>query len=144
MTSSLPHPPPAHEGAGGGEPWGRGTDKFGPRAQGVTTASLDVDQDLGLVAFVTARLDEEDITASVDALTLFAERAVAAMRAIVGEHADGGYSQGYTDTGYGGYEHACTCCGSHGEYGVPWPCATVRHLAAIWSDDPDYRAEWTP
>jgi hypothetical protein len=23
-----------------------------------------------------------------------------------------------------------------------WPCSTVRHFAAVWSDHPDYRAEW--
>ncbi len=27
---------------------------------------------------------------------------------------------------------------------VQWPCSTVRHVAAVWSDHPDYRAEWKP
>ena len=30
------------------------------------------------------------------------------------------------------------------EDGPEWPCTTLRHLAAIWSDHPDYRAEWLP
>jgi Family of unknown function (DUF6221) len=25
-----------------------------------------------------------------------------------------------------------------------WPCSTVRPLAAVYSDHPDYRAEWKP
>lgn len=25
---------------------------------------------------------------------------------------------------------------------VRWPCPTVRAVASIWSDHPDYRAEW--
>lgn len=25
-----------------------------------------------------------------------------------------------------------------------YPCGTVRRIAAIWSDHPDYRPEWAP
>jgi hypothetical protein len=31
-----------------------------------------------------------------------------------------------------------TCTFEHG-----WPCATLRALAAVYSDHPDYRQEWT-
>lgn len=24
----------------------------------------------------------------------------------------------------------------------PWPCATLRHLAAVWADHPEFRQEW--
>jgi hypothetical protein len=27
---------------------------------------------------------------------------------------------------------------------LPWPCPTVRALAAVYSDHPDYRQEWAP
>lgn len=26
----------------------------------------------------------------------------------------------------------------------PWPCATLRTLAAVYSNHPDYRGEWRP
>lgn len=43
---------------------------------------------------------------------------------------------GYTSDGYGGeyYENQRT--------GNDWPCATLRALAAVYSDHPDYRQEW--
>lgn len=45
-------------------------------------------------------------------------------------HQDGGGSQGFFpgDRGYGVRDHCCTECGSFGEYGVEWPCWTVRTL----------------
>lgn len=46
---------------------------------------------------------------------------VAALRAVLGEHQD------------------CSIVGV-----VLVPCPTVRHLAAIWADHPDYRQEWKP
>ena len=63
---------------------------------------------------------------AVDALT-------AAVRDVLALHTDGGQSQGYTDDAPGGYgyiDHCCTECGSFGEFGEPWPCPTVRALAA--------------
>ncbi len=36
----------------------------------------------------------------------------------------------------------CRTCGEVGEYAVPWPCATVRALAAVYAEHPDYRNEW--
>lgn len=39
----------------------------------------------------------------------------------------------------------CTTCGAPGEwYHHEWPCETLRALAAIWSDHPDYQPEWAP
>jgi hypothetical protein len=35
-------------------------------------------------------------------------------------------------------EHLCTGCVED----VPWPCDFALQVAAIWSDDKDYRAEW--
>ena len=51
-------------------------------------------------------------------------------------HQDGGESQGYLDDGhYGDIPHCCTECGSLGEYGVPWPCATVTAIRQHIGDD---------
>lgn len=27
---------------------------------------------------------------------------------------------------------------------MPWPCPTVRHLAAVYADRPEYQEEWKP
>jgi hypothetical protein len=49
--------------------------------------------------------------------------------AVLAIHADQGESQGYLpDGGYGYIAHCCGTCGSFGEYGEPWPCATARAL----------------
>lgn len=67
---------------------------------------------------------------------------VAAKRAILDLHTDGGGSQGYTDDGYGVIDHCCETCGSFGEYGHPWPCKTLRALAAPFRGAPGWRNEW--
>jgi hypothetical protein len=36
-------------------------------------------------------------------------------------------------------ELTCSTCGD-----VPWPCDTVRLLAIVFADHPDYRNEWRP
>ena len=60
----------------------------------------------------------------------------AALRAVLEIHQDGGESQGYLDDGhYGDIPHCCTECGSLGEYGVPWPCATVTAIRQHIGDD---------
>ena len=60
----------------------------------------------------------------------------AALRAVLEVHQDGGESQGYLDDGsYGDIPHCCTECGSLGEYGVPWPCATVETIRQHIGDD---------
>lgn len=40
----------------------------------------------------------------------------------------------------------CETCGSGepDEYSRPWPCATLKHLAAAYQHDPGYREEWRP
>jgi uncharacterized protein DUF6221 len=55
-------------------------------------------------------------------------REVAAKRAILAEHLRVGGS--------------CRMCIEWPTQ--PWPCRTVRILAAVHSDHPDYRAEWKP
>lgn len=54
---------------------------------------------------------------------------VDALEDVLKLHRDGGESQGYLDNGhYGVIDHCCTECGSHGEYGTPWPCPTVKAI----------------
>jgi Family of unknown function (DUF6221) len=71
-------------------------------------------------------------------------REVAAKRAILAEHAPRAYDR------YGRIGIYCRACVTgHEPYmddDTPdsWPCATVRHLAAVWGDHPDYRPEWKP
>lgn len=54
------------------------------------------------------------------------EALLAMVRGVQAIHTDGGSSQGYTDTGYGEFDHACITCGEHGEYGIEWPCETYK------------------
>lgn len=69
-------------------------------------------------------------------------REVAAKRAVLAAHA-GEINK------YGEPEPRClVCLTDRGRYqedwsGDPWPCLTVRHLAAVYSDHPDYRPEWS-
>jgi hypothetical protein len=60
-------------------------------------------------------------------------REVAAKRAIIGLHRP---SFSPADGDYTGID----CM----EDDDSWPCQTLHHVAAIWSDHPDYRAEWAP
>jgi hypothetical protein len=39
---------------------------------------------------------------------------------------------------------ACRTCGAPDEYGIPWPCGTLRDLALPYADHPDYDPEWKP
>lgn len=66
---------------------------------------------------------------------------VVAKRAIAEEHGELCWSQ---PTGW------CRTCAENewpdydGAPKVPWPCPTLRSLAAIYADHPDYRKEWRP
>lgn len=61
-------------------------------------------------------------------------RVIAAVEAVMMLHTDGGSSQGYFKEGdrweYTSREHCCVTCGTHGEYGVEWPCPTIRAIEA--------------
>lgn len=94
-----------------------------------------------LVAFVLARAAEREAEARIRerawSLWLvaispeFVLRAVAAVRGIVEEHPLG-------EDGY--------CGDGLGLHGCKWrhPCPTLRHLASVDSDHPDYQEGWTP
>jgi hypothetical protein len=40
--------------------------------------------------------------------------------------------------------HYCECQCPDGVIEGTYPCETVRLLAAVWNDHPDYREEWKP
>jgi hypothetical protein len=46
---------------------------------------------------------------------------------------------------YGGYGEHCQTCHQHDNLaGDPWPCETLRLLAAPYGEHPGYRPEWRP
>lgn len=79
-------------------------------------------------AFVNYQQPTAEHIARHDPARVLAE--VAAHRRIVELHSD--------DDG------SCSCCGSAGEYDVPWPCKTVELLALPHAAHEDYRSEWAP
>lgn len=91
-----------------------------------------------LVAFLEARIREDEARA----VTSRDKREAAVKRAILREHP--------CETGIHGAEPPLcrTCCDTHpwtGEReGDPYPCPTVRHLAAVYEEHPDHRDEWAP
>jgi hypothetical protein len=113
-----------------------------------------------LVEFLHARLDEDEAWAKWAADRTTAEwhpdfaprhdparvlREVEAGRAILAAHGPDPIGK------FGGVqEPRCLVCltdrdGYEEQWEAdPWPCATLRHLAAIYSDHPDYRQEWKP
>jgi len=124
-----------------------------------------------LAAFITARLDEDEALASRAAKTPTANgpdaewnpglpfdvisehiarhdparvlREVAAKRAIAADHAAGHAPNIGPHKG----RPCCRSCGALDDdpyLAEPWPCDTIRALAAMWSDHGDYRAEWAP
>lgn len=58
-------------------------------------------------------------------------RRVAADRQILAEH-QSTRGLGYVGRDYVEMDSVCTSCGKSGEYGVLWPCRTVRLLAEAW------------
>lgn len=125
-----------------------------------------------LTAFITARLDEDEWMASVALGSLppyplepLRDRAgerlpeqyaahiaihdparvlreVAAKRAILAEHTS--FAPGI---GPSRGEPCCMRCGAGFDdvyLTCPWPCDTLKVLAAVWSEHPDYRQEWAP
>jgi hypothetical protein len=74
-----------------------------------------------------------------------------AKRRIVGEHASTDEGEFYPGSSVGSeriadddepFDLACVCCGEYSEYAVPWPCRTLRALAAVYAVHPEYREEW--
>ncbi len=99
-----------------------------------------------LIAFIAARLDEREHFAKTARLAQKHReqmlREAGAMRAILDEHGPGYPVTFPKPSG----QPACGVCHAGGWDWEPeqWPCPTVRHLAAVWSDHPDCRPEWKP
>ncbi|WIY84312.1 hypothetical protein [Propionimicrobium sp. PCR01-08-3] len=66
---------------------------------------------------------------------------VKALRAVLELHVSDGESQGYTPDGYRVIPSACSQCGTPGEYGIPWPCATVRAIESALAPRPQITNE---
>ena len=81
----------------------------------------------------------EDAALITDARTTL-PAALNALEAVLRAHYDDGPSQGYfgdpAPYSYGVRAHCCSTCGTHGEYGVEWPCPTVRAIAAALGVEP--------
>lgn len=74
---------------------------------------------------------------------------VAALRALVDLHEPTKCASYWHETKGGFVDNGLICdiCANHDrEDGVTgeWPCTTMRHIAAIWRDHPDFPAEATP
>ncbi len=95
-----------------------------------------------LVAFLRARLDEDEGYLNSNRRHLWTQRPlreVEAKRAILAEHQ---HEKTYLPTDGEGF--GCSCCcwdRDEGQGGCGW-CATVRALAAVYRDHPDYDPEW--
>lgn len=101
-----------------------------------------------IVEFLTARLDEDEAEVDLgdfvgsDIGARAAERIdadIAVKRAILGLHQPESESDD---------RPVCITCATQvvaGDLeGDPYPCPTVRRLASIYADHPDYRSEWKP
>jgi hypothetical protein len=100
-----------------------------------------------LAAFLKARLDEDERLVRIRWGDLgWGEcrdrREVKAKRAILDEHSPG-YPVTYPEPSG---QPTCSVCdeGTYDVEPVPWPCPTIRHLAAVYGDHPDYQEEWKP
>ncbi len=91
-----------------------------------------------LAEFLAARLDEMEAEGAGSQTMI--SRQVAAMRAILDEHQPG-YPVTYPKKSG---QPTCGVCHAGGWDWEPqqWPCPTVRAVAAIFADHPDYRQGW--
>lgn len=90
-----------------------------------------------LAEFLLARIaEDEQIARLIERSSLGADgptrtmRDVEAKRKIVEEH--------------GANQHRVDPCDAHDPSGRTIPCDTLRFLAAVYADHPDYRDEWKP
>jgi hypothetical protein len=88
-----------------------------------------------LDAFVQALLERWHASAQ----TPQEMRAVAALRAVVAAHADTNDGDCATCVIGGWGWPVMGACSA-----VAYPCPTVRHVAAIWAEHPDYDPAWAP
>lgn len=89
---------------------------------------------------------EDGLDAQAAAWHERARREVTAKRAILAAHArvdDGWLPGNYVTCGECSSSRQVVKVGP-GYKVSSWPCPTVRHLAAIWCDHPDYDPAWRP
>lgn len=95
-----------------------------------STTAQSLNETLAEVSGYNADNDSEFVIAARTSVPTL----IAAVEVVLSEHTDGGPSQGYFKEGdrweYTSREHCCVTCGTHGEYGVEWPCPTIRAIEA--------------
>lgn len=112
----------AQAGAATEGPWEVSMDRIDHPGKSVFAVAYDVGCDEDAEFIAAARTDVPWLLEQVGLRDK-------ALEAVLELHKDGGESQGYLDNGhYGVIDHCCTECGSHGEYGTPWPCPTVKAI----------------
>lgn len=99
-----------------------------------------------LIAFVTARLDEEEPYAAEAAEDagddpVRAVREIAVKRAILNAHRTRVHYRMPSAPEFG-RDYFCETC-SH-EYAFSGWCETLTALAFVWSDHPDWNPKWKP
>ena len=107
-----------------------------------------MDTDTGIVTFLNARLDEDEGYLKSNQHHLWTQRPfreVEAKRAIIAEHGPDPINK------FGSvHDPLCLVCLTNRDgyeemwEADEWPCRTLRSLAAVYSDHPDYRQEWKP
>jgi Family of unknown function (DUF6221) len=91
------------------------------------------DDDLDLVHYANRKTDARHIARWDPARVL---REVEAKRAVLAEH----QSEPMRNVAWNG----CKVCRDPSGWPQPWPCHTLRHIIAVYSDHPDYQQEWKP
>jgi hypothetical protein len=95
---------------------------------------------MSIGGFISARLDEVGATSGpptqAGGLHELKLARMAVIREVVAEHECDGFSQ------------ICLTCRRHGSdegwASEAWPCPTVRQIAALWAEHPDYDHAWAP
>jgi hypothetical protein len=95
---------------------------------------------MSIGGFISARLDEAAAASGrptqAGGLHELKLARMAVIREVVAEHECDAFSQ------------ICLTCRRHGSdegwASETWPCPTIRQIAALWADHPDYEAAWAP
>ena len=96
----------------------------------------DEDRMISELRRLVARGSLWDNAPAVRALFAAYDRQAGRIAEAISLHADAGISQGYTANGYGDIQDCCDSCGTFGEYGVPFPCETLRALSGAEEGTP--------
>jgi hypothetical protein len=109
---------------------------------------MSEDSGMTIAEFLEARISEDEYSSNRElllgtsmTLTRLHSRILdecAAKRAILNLHQRMDYVQRMV---YGDI-YPCTECGSVDDSPVEWPCPTLKAIASVYKDHPDYQQEW--